>query len=278
MRSKLEMNQLIKTYIETLGLKEFKTNEAFWNHLESRHDESILDRLDDAFIAQIDGTDEEAVYRVKNETLALSLDVSNYSTNLYANYFKWYVPPTMAADKEIPRKILDIGCDNGIVTCFYGLLFPQSIVIGIDIQENSLKCANALKEKLNLKNVSFLKLDVKEIGHYFPSHPFDLITSVRSFHEIIGFPEPPEVDSRDELLKMNVIYDEHNLVALIKNALNGEKSEFITTERLVDEDALFLWEKALEKAKLNIKNSGYIEFHELGVEQHMPILVTKKCD
>ncbi|GGH86207.1 SAM-dependent methyltransferase [Pullulanibacillus pueri] len=273
MNIKLEKQQLMWRYLDALELKDLKTNEAFWNHLEGRHDDTLLDRLDDAFIAQIDGTNEEEIYRVKNENLKLSLDVANYSTNLYRSYFEWLIQYTSKYKYQTPEKVLDIGCDNGIVTCFYGLLFPQSKIIGIDIQKNGLKVANELKEKFKLNNVTFLSLDVKEILHHFSPHFFDLITSVRTFHEIIGFPEPPEVESVADLLHLNIKYDEENLLSKIHEALRDEKSTFITTERLIDESALFLWKQALRRANLLIKSSDVMKFHELGHEQHMPLLV-----
>lgn len=263
----------ITTYLDSLELTAFQTNHQFWSHLESRHDEKVLDQLDDAFIARAEGTNEEEVYVIKNQNLRLSLDVSNFSTDLYLRYFEWF----MNRKENEPKKILDVGCDNGIVTCFYAQLFPQSEVIGIDIQKNAIDCSTELAGKLNLTNVTFLKLDLKEINGRFPEHSFDLITSVRSFHEIIGgFPEPPTRWSREDLLEMNVHYDENHLLSVIKNLLREETSEFITIERLAGLGSLLMWAKALENVNLHIKwrESGYIDFHELSMEQQMPVLVT----
>jgi SAM-dependent methyltransferase len=265
--------QFITNYLDSLELKAFKTNHQFWSHLESRHDEKVLDQLDDAFIARAEGTNEEEVYVIKNQNLRLSLDVANFSTDLYQRYFEWF----MNRKENEPKKILDVGCDNGIVTCFYALLFPQSEVIGIDIQKNAIRCSTELAEKLNLTNVTFLKLDLTEINEQIQDHSFDLITSVRSFHEIIGeFPEPPKYQSKDDLLEMNVHYDNNHLLSVIKNLLHVETSEFITIERLVGIGSLLIWAKALENANLHIKwgESSYIDFHELGMEQQMPVLVT----
>jgi tRNA G46 methylase TrmB len=269
--------QFVLNYLNELELKPSKNIRQFWKRLDERHDKNILDELDDAFNSRDEGIQEEAVYDLKNRNLKLSLDVANFSADLYRRYFDWIIER-----KDLnPKTILDIGCDNGITACFYARLFPEAEVVGIDLQENSIKCANELATKLGLSNVKFLLADFKKIHDYFPNNSFDLITSLRSFHEIIGgFSEIPRHWSIPELLENEYGYNAKDLLKLVQKLLRDDKSEFITCERLPWINAIVLWAKELKNSGLfiNWTDSQYIKFHEVGDEQQMPVLVTNKHD
>jgi 2-polyprenyl-3-methyl-5-hydroxy-6-metoxy-1,4-benzoquinol methylase len=256
--------QFITNYLHSLELIAFKNSDQFWAHLECRHEEEILDQLDQAFYDREEGINEDTLYVVKNQNLRLSLDVANVSADLYQNYFTWFFGRKGGIE---PQKILDVGCDNGIAACFYAKLFPYAEVIGIDIQENAIKCATELADKLGIQNITFLQLDLKDAMKQLLPNSFDLITSLRSFHEIFGeFPEPPKHLSNDQV----------HFLSLIKKLLRDQTSEFISMERLQGFHSLVMWANALEKADLHIKwgESQYVDFHELGIEQRMPTFVS----
>lgn len=248
--------------MKLLGLKACKNKEEFWEELEGNHEEGVLEQLENAFIAHNDG-EEDHLYDVKNQSLELSLHVSNFSTDLYQKYFEWMTCHII----DSPGRILDLGCDNGIATCFFAMLFPHSEVIGIDINENGLYCAKELADKLKLSNVTFLKINFKKICEHFSSFSFDYIVSLRSFHEMIGeFPENPDEPHQD--------YRLNHVQALLRD----ENSQFISCERLLGFDSIQVWAKLLEEAKLfiNFHDSCFIRFHEIGQEQRMPVLVTSR--
>lgn len=250
--------EIVQQYLNLLNIKACQSKEEFWDELERNHDENILDQLDDAFITHQEGG-EDRLYDVKNQNLLLSLNVSNFSADLYQKYFEWFIHHIM----HTPERILDLGCDNGIVLCFYAMLFPDSKVIGIDRNPNGLQCAQELAKKLKLTNVTFLKMDYRKILEYFSRNSFDLITSLRSFHEMIGeFSEEPL--ERDYLLG--------NVHSLLKDG----SSEFITCERLVGMESFAMWKDLLNKAGLKIQESDFIDFHEIGQEQQIPIIVASR--
>jgi SAM-dependent methyltransferase len=254
--------QFVEDFLTFIGLKECQSNEEFWDQLEENHDEEILDQLEQALIAHNEGlSGSDNLYEVKNQNLVLSLDVSCFSTNLYKKYFEWFIKHS----SNNPKRILDLGCDNGIVTCFYGSLFPESEVIGIDIQENSIRCAKELASKLPLRNVSFVKMDFKNIQNHFAKNSFNLITSLRSFHEMVGeFPDDANGHKKDYFLK--------NIQAL----LTDDTSEFISCERLPGDDSTAMWVRFLKDAGFYVSETCFIDFHEIGQEQQMPIMVARK--
>jgi SAM-dependent methyltransferase len=256
-------NQFVQGFLKLIGLTAYQSSEEFWDHLEKHHEEDILDQLEQALISHNDGDrNGDDLYDVKNLNLMLSLDVSNFSTDLYKQYFDWFMKHPIRE----PKKILDLGCDNGLATCFYAMLFPDSEVIGIDINENGISCAQSLAKKLNLRNVSFLKMDFRNILEHFSRNSFDLITSLRSFHEIFGeFP----VKSEDWFANDDRFF----LLNLVQILLNDELSEFISCERLSGEDSISMWINLLKRAGLFVTDSHFIDFHEIGQEQQMPVLV-----
>ena len=68
--------------------------------------------------------------------------------------------------KEPPAatRILDIGCDNGLATCFYASQRPDAEVLGIDRCAEGIACAEHLASMLGLKNVTFIHGDAFASG------------------------------------------------------------------------------------------------------------------
>lgn len=87
------------------------------------------------------------------------LDEINKPEDLYfqANYYG-----KLLSD-QIPEntKIVDIGCGTGRHSCLLGIKNRQ--VLGVDLSEQSLKTAESLRKKLNLKNVHFEKQDLFDL-------------------------------------------------------------------------------------------------------------------
>ena len=113
-------------------------------------------------------------YTAKNSSLEFSLAViSQYWGNRLEEYLAWFV------HREWPpaQRILDVGCDNGILTCFYAHYFPDAEVFGIDCCPEAIACANELAAKLGLDNVRFHHADVMDMPAHLAEKPYDLITS-----------------------------------------------------------------------------------------------------
>lgn len=278
-KKKSKEEELIISYLNKIKLSPIRSISQFWNELYYKYDKSIVDELGKIVDARADRCIYGDLYEFKNQTLDLSLDFSRYSTDLYRKYFEWFIK----IKDRTPSKILDLGCDNGIITCFYALLFPECDVIGIDISENSIKCAEQLKIKLALKNVSFKVAKIQDISLIFKDYNFSFITSVRTLHEAVNLPEAPEHTwSMEDLEKLDQKEFENNdltkLLTGIKARLASD-GQFISWERLSQEEN-YMYLKYLEKAGLflNSELSKMIEFHEVGDEQAMAVLVTETED
>jgi cyclopropane fatty-acyl-phospholipid synthase-like methyltransferase len=51
--------------------------------------------------------------------------------------------------------VLDLGCENGVLTCFYAILWPDEKVFGVKRSQAAVSAARELAKRLGLANVSF---------------------------------------------------------------------------------------------------------------------------
>lgn len=74
------------------------------------------------------------------------------------------------------KRILDIGCRNGIQSCFIARLCPSSTVLGIDVLPQGIPHARALAARLKEGNAEFREGSVRDLD---PSERFDTIVLTR---------------------------------------------------------------------------------------------------
>ena len=268
--------RFIISYFNRLNLKPSKDNKEFWKNLYQKYGNEKAKSLADVVDARIDNIPGINLYEAKNETLELSLDYARYSADLYRRYFEWLI-----CKKELnPKRILDIGCDNGIVTCFYAILFPNSEVIGVDISENGIKCAKQLSEKLGLTNVKFMEIGFRNIKEHFFDQQFDIITSVRSLHEIMEDDVDIRYWSLNEVLVEVEKQEENMLFKQISNLLRHDESIFISWERFSSPGIALWWIEKYKRVGLyvNWEECDKIKFHEVEDIQMMPVIVYNKIN
>lgn len=126
----------------------------------------------------------EFLYSAKNASWELSRDItSQYAGRQYANYLS-----LIASLQEPPTatRIVDIGCDNGIATCFYASQYPHAEVIGIDRCAEGIAVAKHLASILGLTNVRFIHGDA--FASAWDSHhgdAWDLVAMTLSGYEAL---------------------------------------------------------------------------------------------
>jgi 2-polyprenyl-3-methyl-5-hydroxy-6-metoxy-1,4-benzoquinol methylase len=165
----MQAHPRVQQYLDAIGITPRRVVDDFERFVVQRYGAAGAAFLDLSH-GRADATQEEAdypqlverLYRAKNASWELSRDVtSQYAGRQYANYLSLFVaakePPTAA-------RIIDIGCDNGIATCFYASQFPDAEVFGIDRCAEGIKCAEHLAHMLGLKNVNFIHGDAFASG------------------------------------------------------------------------------------------------------------------
>ena len=146
--------------------------------------------------------DPQAFYRVKNRTLETALtvsgafggDVLRKACGLIDASPEVFCPAAGAekvladATENSSFRVVEAGCDCGIVSCFIAQRFPEAEVTGADLCAEGISAAGKLAEKLGLSNVRFVNraLELLEAG------TFDVVFSLRTMHENCDVEEPED--------------------------------------------------------------------------------------
>lgn len=267
----------VASYLGLVGIGETQDGHLFWERLRRRHG-PIAEDVARAISAREEGQDVD-VYALKNKTLALSIDVTaQYCNQMYAAFLSWFLRERFAQ----PASLLDIGCDNGILTCFYATVYPRAAVVGVDQGEQGIACARELAKRLELANVRFETGDLLEPAGPFPDQAFDLIVSTTVFHEILGFPDDLAENGSGTIHEVPVepaLSEAAKIVTGLVGLLSEEEGMMVSMERCRDAAGLAWWIRVLHKAGLRIMTdrSTLLEFTDEDRElQALPILVAKR--
>jgi len=125
-----------------------------------------------------------------------------------------------------PRRILDLACGDGLVTCFYAVLFPDAEVVALDGCKLCLTTTRSIASRLGLKNLRIVEGDASQLSTIFSGQHFDVIIS-RSLvlHRLLHPPaDQPLGDDECSLPTMRE-------VARASRALLSPGGLFISTER-----------------------------------------------
>ncbi|WP_251551152.1 class I SAM-dependent methyltransferase [Neobacillus muris] len=268
---KIEMIQKklsIDEYFESMGIKACHSRNGFWKHA-ANVDSSLAEKLEPLFTRKMKGN----IYELKNQSLPFSLAVESWTMSFHLAFLNW----VNGQEKLKPKRILEIGCDNGLLACWYATHFPDAEIVGIDREANSIHCAKQLAMQLEVDNVRFLQMDFSELKQGFSSNSFDLIISVRTFHEIMGPILISRYWSLTEYLKGNPTYGDRKYLQIVDHLLS-EDGTYLSCERLENPADLGKWANALHEANLNVgwDESEIIEYQELGIHKRSPIILATK--
>lgn len=158
-------NQDIKEYLSQIGIHKIVRLDAalletFGQEEGGRH----IERLDELF-----GRSEERLlygsgdtaYLYRQEELVAylnqSLQMSLLAASFYDHvFFKRAAEYLLEHGSYFAGDIFDIGCGNGILTCFLARQHPDSLVTGLDISREAVCVAEELAGELGLQNVHFV--------------------------------------------------------------------------------------------------------------------------
>lgn len=103
-------------------------------------------------------------------------------------------------------KILDVGCGNGILSCFIARSYPAAQITAIDRNASAIKCASALAKRLGLSNITFIQTDLSDLAE----SAYNTVFSARILRENLLEPRLPEQDWWYDILAAEIIGQERS--------------------------------------------------------------------
>ena len=190
-------------YIQTFDVFPARSGSAAGAELRRRFGDKWAEALLDAADAlSEDREGPERFYSLKNRDLETSLFINlllgGEVIRRGCAYFEEAVRRLLPPETQKGKRLLDIGCENGLVTCYLAKQFPELSVTGMDRNAAAVSCAKELAARLSLSNVDFVTGDMKDAGDApgtaDPAAPvsisrFDLACSFRTLHENCPVPE-----------------------------------------------------------------------------------------
>lgn len=240
----------VEQYMQQVGLKYIKSSNDFIAGLMMKTDKEYTTKLASELNARGTGqsVSNAVFYRMKNESLDASIFVSAaFDGGLFRHL------GNMIIDNSdlFGGKIIDFGCDCGIVTCFIAKMYPDCNIVGVDVNELAVKNAKLLAEKLGLKNVSFVTSSVFE---YNDNEKADTVCSFRGlldicYEETKALPFFGERESRENMYARAF----SNYALAISGSLK-DGGRLVSVERYTADYGWLGWMKALESHSLSFQS------------------------
>ena len=172
----------VETYFRSIGIHRPKSQAVFEKHGRKRFGKAFEQLL--FIVAQRESGVEIDPYEVKNSSLDLSLYVGEYHTSeMWREFASWLVrenPPS-------PSEVLDLGCENGVLTCCYAILWPDAKVVGVERSQAAVSGARELAKRLGLGNVSVEQADARRFLDANAGR-FQIILATLVMHELLKGP------------------------------------------------------------------------------------------
>jgi len=265
---------IARRYMIELGLKPADSPKKFISRMESAIGILRTDRLIRALNARAqaqmrgESADDAAFYAMKNTDYMTSIAMSGASDgDTLGKLCTWIYDNR----EKFGSDILEIGCDNGILSCFMARLFPEANITAIDRCAPAIEVAKKLAERLNIRNVEFLHGEAASL----PPRRFDTVFSSRIMHEnhrLINSPPAEGLDCQAQLFKRSALDYAALLASLAK-----ENAVILSVERMGKTSLLLGWLYALNAAGLIPEAGSYRELScmEMGSPAHFQALTAR---
>lgn len=269
----LESSVGASEYLTAFGAMAPATDaDAFWRALIKRHGKAAS-ALRASIRSGGRGADARNRWDLKNASLALSLDVSVGYTG--AMYLAQLDALASVRGLTSARRVIDVGCENGLVTLFAAIRCPEAEVIGLDTSHSAVDRARELAQLLGIGNATFIATDIREheIGD-----PADVVLCSRV---LTGESRADGVEGGFLLVDGLTLPESAPMATEIRaiGTLVGDSGQLVTTERLPGADDAWEFIAALAKGgfRPDWSASVWVEGHELGDRQRWPMIVASRA-
>ncbi len=257
--------------LEEMGIIQRYDFKELLNRIEKSFGEQTSSQIKDAIYARGDRGDSEInMYDIINSNAELSL---MFVGGFDGGYYKKSLEAILKKGQYLGDTVLDIGCNNGLLTCCLAKLFPEKHFCGIDIVEKGIEVAKELKARYRLDNIEFrVSKAADEIGS------FDTVFMSKIAHELIAL-DSDDIDWTQDRNGLVDYFKKESLATanIISNKLN-ENGFLIAVERFPYDIWSYGYVKALAEAGLYTIDDEYdkISFTTLGEREQMPLIIASK--
>lgn len=241
-----KINELDTALVEAYGLEEGDRHIKNLTALFDRAEERLLrGSKDTPYLRR-----QEALVDYLNQSLEMSLLASSFYDRVF---FRRAMEYMLRHDHFFNGNIFDIGCGNGILTCFLALRHPDSQVTGIDLSPNTVKVAKELAKRLQISNVQFMEPGA------LPSKSCDTLLSCRTAHENAAF-RPLCEEVKKPALTLPELTERHKKYAVELSELTKTKGCLISIERYEDDNSYAGLKCALNHAGFVQERGTHMQF------------------
>ena len=277
----ISVEKYVDDFFRRCGLGSPMKPDFFWRTLSKN-----FGRTADVFVGCVESRERgEDVnpYPLKNQSLEFANAIaSQFDAAKLKAVAVWFI-------KDRPdiegKRVLELGCDNGILLCLFAELYPDTKFIGVDICSEAIEIAKQRAVTLELGNVEFFCGAVKD----HPSlneHLYEIILSITVFHEVLADDSNGSIlkkiensktlfsieDLDEQLSAQYPLIEELDTIKKLLSPIG----RFISADRWGFSDVLLMWVRLAEKAGLylSLPSSRIICYKDPGVgTQNLPLTV-----
>ncbi|WP_243366420.1 class I SAM-dependent methyltransferase [Fundidesulfovibrio soli] len=177
----------IKSFFSDCKIDIHKNKNKFEKLLIKKHGALAVDFLK-CVDARVDNNTCCDPYPIKNTTLEFANDIAAaFDCPRLEPFFQWIINENFTNC----RKFLEIGCDNGLISCFLARELKGSSGIGIDRCKEGIDLARRRASDLKVTNIAFLNDTFDSFSKNNKPGSYDMIFASLVYHEVIQ-PNPCE--------------------------------------------------------------------------------------
>lgn len=253
----MKVDSKVSSTLKKIGLRQIK-HKPYIAQMEKRFGQEAIHFLNLADRKAADSSVD--LYSAKNQDLDMSLLIS--SSQFYSNHaalLTWL----LKQDFGDADKVVDLGCENGVLTCAMALLWPEKNVVGIDINSDAIEMARRLAHRHSISNVEFIEGDISQPKNIEEIANADTYLAAWLTHECLPVMWKKSGEDADKGRKTFSISDitpelgdgEMPLESI--RSLLSDRSKLITVNRFPRFEQSLSFHRAAEKAGLQIKFPDY---------------------
>lgn len=256
------LNLDIKEYLSQVGIRKItELDTALIETFGKKDGEEHIERL-----AELFGHSEERLMYGTGETVYLhrqeelvdylnqNLQMSLLAASFYDRvFFRRVMEYLLRFDTFWAGDIVDIGCGNGILTCFLALQHPDSFVTGLELSRNAALVAEELAGRLQVGNICFADPEVPWQGKC------DTLFTCRTVHENVPWRALCE-EAKTSALSVEEQEKRHRQYAEKLSALMKPQGYLVSVERYEEGNAYAGLVRALERLGVCQVKGTHVQF------------------